>query len=103
MKFELKKPCKECPFLALMPGWIGSHKSAMEFHDAVMNDVRFSCHLTHDKTEHHCVGYALYMNAVFKLSKDPEMLEFQNSIEEYDSEKLLNSFDGSVLVQFHGK
>lgn len=113
MNFGLKKPCKECPYMARVKGWIGSHESPMEFHDLVKHDVRMACHMTVNQCDdnsvkevkHHCAGYALYMNAMCKMSTDPEMAELQNEVRQHVSDdikkELLFSFDGSKLIEFH--
>lgn len=108
MKFNLRKPCKQCPYLAQVEGWIGGHDTAQDFHDAVQADVRFPCHKTTEAyqekptQEQHCAGYAMYMNAICKRSHDLEMMKLQDQVEG-DNKLLLDSFDGSKLVEFHGR
>lgn len=99
MKYQLKKPCPECPYARQMAGWIGSHETAKEFHDIAKEDEPFPCHMILSQA---CAGNALYMNRLCKLSRDPEKAEFQKGLEEPEVD-ILFSFDGSQLVKFHGK
>ncbi len=109
MKYGLNKPCRECPFLAKVRGWIGGHASALDFHELVHADARMPCHMTsnmeheevQDGKEHHCAGYAMYMNAMCKKSRDPQMAAFQDKVRHLPKDDLLFSFDGSKIVEFH--
>lgn len=109
MQYGLSKPCRECPFLAQMKGWIGGHENAIEFHELVRADVRMPCHMTSngeneevkDKKQHHCAGYAMYMNAMCKKSRDHAMANFQDQMRKQPKDNLLFSFDGSKIVQYH--
>ncbi|MDO4897599.1 MAG: DUF6283 family protein [Moraxella sp.] len=50
MKFELKRPCKDCPFRNDKPhqqGWLGE-KRAMEIYENLLDGGCFPCHKTHD-------------------------------------------------------
>lgn len=100
MKFDLKQTCPECPYAAKTKGWIGNHESAKDFHDLVKQDTDFPCHMSQKQ---HCVGNALYMNKMCKVSRNPDKAEFQKKLKENNTEQVLFSFDGSALVNFHGK
>lgn len=106
MNYDLNENCAECPYLPLTSGWIGSHDSAKEFHDIVCADKRFPCHMTNDDLDSnpsHCVGYALYMNKMCKVSRDPVMANFQNRIRMIEDSlpKPIFSRDGKALIKFH--
>jgi hypothetical protein len=109
MEFNKTKPCRECPFLAQMAGWIGGHSTAKDFHELVQLDIRMPCHMTTEDflekpvKEQHCAGYAMYMNKMCKSSRDPDTRELQNKVRGKEAENLLFSFDGSKLLEFHGK
>jgi len=109
MKATLKNPCKECPYLAKTKGWLGGHETAMDFHDFANNDTRMACHKTiaedgNTEKANQCAGQILYMNAIFKRSKHPDTVSAQNRLADYvDKDELLNSLDGSKIVEFHGK
>lgn len=51
MKFDLRKPCVDCPFRKdALPGWLGAERS-QEIADALLTeDKTFACHKT---VEHH--------------------------------------------------
>lgn len=99
MRYDLKKPCPECPYTPKMRGWIGSHDSAMEFHEVVQQDAPFSCHMSPEQC---CAGNALYMNRLCKVSRDPDKAQFQKKLKD-SLEPVVFSFDGQALVDFHGK
>ena len=47
MKFNLKKPCKNCPFRKdSTKGWLGFQRSKEIVDDVLDNDKTFSCHKT---------------------------------------------------------
>lgn len=64
MKFDLKKPCKDCPFRSdreLNHGWLGKNR-AIEIAKS-LDDYAFPCHKTtqqgvkiYNKKEQHCFG-----------------------------------------------
>jgi len=95
--------------MAKVRGWIGGHETAQDFHELVRADVRMACHMTANGTateapddkQHHCAGYALYMNKMCKRSKDPEMGEFQTRMRSVSDEGLLFSWDGSTIADYH--
>lgn len=109
MKFGLSKPCRECPFFARVRGWIGSHDNAIEFHEIARADQAMACHMTvngesddaPDNKQHQCAGQALYMNAMCKMSRNPEMAAFQKRMRGTPTDGLLFSFDGAKIVEFH--
>jgi hypothetical protein len=78
-----------------MPGWIGAHDHPQEFHDAVLQDIPFSCHMSAiarkespldscmpNSKSQHCVGYMLYMNRMIKSSRRPEVSQRQRELKE---------------------
>lgn len=105
IQYNLKQPCKECPYTGTTPGWIGPYDSAQVFHDFVKHDVPMPCHMTQDaKVPNHCAGYAIYMNKMCKRSHDRDMRDYQDRIRMIeDLPEVKFSFDGSALVECHGK
>jgi hypothetical protein len=100
LNYDLKKTCKECPYVEKMKGWIGEHESAKEFHDIAKYDVGFPCHMHKAQS---CVGNALYMNQLKALSRDHDKSNFQKKLEEENEEKVIFSWDGQALVDYHGR
>lgn len=50
MKFELKRPCKDCPFRNDKPhhkGWLGKER-ATAIYQNLLDGGNFPCHKTHD-------------------------------------------------------
>jgi len=92
MKHDLTKPCKECPYVGNMPGWIGAHQDPQEFVDLAKSDSRFPCHQTIDYEDpawsvkvasgdvQQCVGQLAFMNRDFKLSRTREVAQHQDLI-----------------------
>lgn len=100
LKYQLKKTCAECPYTAKTKGWIGPHNSAKEFHDIAVVDQPHPCHI-HKRQS--CVGNAIYMNKLCKMSIDTDKVAMQRRLREENKEEVLFSWDGQALVNFHGK
>lgn len=100
LRYQLKKTCTECPYTGKTKGWLGHHESAKEFHDIAKVDQPFPCHMS---TQQSCVGNAVYMNRLCKLSHDPDKAAFQDRLRTENTEDVLFSWDGEALVNFHGK
>lgn len=93
MQFNLRKPCKECPYTPKVPGWLGSHDASRDFHDMSMADVPHPCHLTvngnasptdgmeiENAVEQMCAGQAMYMNKRCKSSRNPDVAAYQKTL-----------------------
>ena len=100
LRYQLKKTCTECPYAGKTKGWIGHHKSAQEFHDIAKTDHPFPCHMS---TGQSCVGNAVYMNRMCKMSHDTDKAAFQERLRKENTEEVLFSWTGEALVDFHGK
>lgn len=98
LRYQLRKPCSECPYTAKTKGWIGHHQSALEFHDIAKNDIPMPCHMS---TGQSCAGNAIYMNRLCKLSHDPDKAEMQNKLKD-STDSVLFSWNGQVLIDYHG-
>lgn len=72
MKFNLKKPCIECPFRkASTRGWLGG-ETVKDTYDQVMGEGPFACHMTRHKRARdmsRCRGSLLFMKKSCKLPK----------------------------------
>lgn len=114
MRYDLKKPCNECPYVGKIPGWIGAHDTAQDFVDVVLADAPFPCHCTvrHDSDApsvtaqmeqkgnklQHCAGYALFMSQMCKSSRRPELFRMQQRLREECDVKVLSRFE---IVEHH--
>lgn len=121
MKFDLKKPCKDCPFRNDKPqnkGWLGEER-AKEIYQTLMNDGLFPCHKTHDysrsnddgKFEHQdshqfCAG-ALIMLENENTTFNSFPLRMAVSLEMLDRDRLDKNSpcfkNGQEFIDFHTK
>ena len=101
MKFNLKKPCNNCPFTRKSTeGWLGEDR-ASEFADAIYSlDSTFSCHKTlsiddeGDTHEHkdsqHCAGAMILLE---KMGKPNQMMRISERLGLYNHKELDMSSD----------
>lgn len=89
MKFDLKKPCKDCPFI---PGSCTnttlSKRRITSIVTDIENDMSFSCHKTTDKpsSQHqHCAGAMIFLE---RENKPNQMMRFAERLGFYDHTKL---------------
>lgn len=85
MKFDLIKPCKECPFRTDRPGYLRPQR-VDEITDALMAGETFQCHKTIDKGEpQHCAGATIFLEA----NEAPnQMMRIAERLGLYDHTKL---------------
>lgn len=73
MKFNLKKPCKDCPFRKdSLKGWLGKER-ASEVANYANNDKTFPCHKTtrgKESSEQQCAGALLLSKKQGKLNNN---------------------------------
>lgn len=93
MKFDLKTPCKSCPFKTRTIPYITTER-AEEISVAVMNDNTFTCHKTLDLPENkhqHCAGTMLFLE---KQNRPNQMMRIAERFGDYKHKEL----DTSVSV-----
>lgn len=66
MKFNLKKPCSNCPFRKdCMKGWLGKERTE-DIVNTILNDGTFACHKTtevkDEKEYSHCAGALILLD-----------------------------------------
>lgn len=117
MKFNLKKPCKDCPFRSdrqLNHGWLGKRR-AEEIAES-LEDNAFPCHKTityddedqavySDKTQH-CYGALVVLNNEDyflnnKITRMALMFGFMNPDTEYKSDLIVS--DRTQFIQMHSE
>lgn len=85
MKFNLKKPCKDCPFRndkEHQKGWLGGDRAA-EIYDALVSGDVFPCHKTHDYSENdggefaHQTDHQFCAGALIMLEKTGDAMRSQ--------------------------
>lgn len=94
MKFNLKTPCKECPFTkGSLPGWLGG-ETLQDTYDQVMHEGPFACHMTRhkkDKDMSRCFGSLMFMRKGCKSPKyDIQLKGAVNKIEMKGTENILS-------------
>lgn len=99
MKFDLKTPCKDCPFikdsstnLTLSEGRI----------DGIVEDIRngmsFTCHKTLDKPDNeqqHCGGAMIFLE---RENRPNQMMRIAERIRIYDYKKL--DMDANIIDDY---
>lgn len=95
MKFDLKKPCSNCPFRSDDKGVRISETRAQEIADGItIKQGTFSCHKTtndkdgdiaDDKDVQHCAGAMIMLE---KMEKPNQMMRLEERFGGYDRHKL---------------
>lgn len=89
MKFNLRKPCKDCPFI---PG--SSTNTTLDegrlddIVEDLRNDYSFTCHKTldlPDREQQHCAGALIFLE---KENNPNQMMRWMERIGHYDRHKL---------------
>lgn len=94
MKFELKRPCKHCPFRSDRDPFL-QYERAAEIRDTLLSDGTFSCHETNEFTEdgdaletresQHCAGALI---ALEHMEKPNQLMRTAERLGFYDRSKL---------------
>lgn len=87
MDFDLKTPCKNCPFRTDIAPYITKER-AEEIDLAISEqDATFSCHkhLPRDgKKEQHCAGALLYLESQGEYGNPNQLMRISERIGQYD-------------------
>lgn len=63
MRFDITKPCAQCPFRNDRPGFLRPER-VEEITDAILGGQTFQCHKTINKgKEQHCAGATIFLEA----------------------------------------
>lgn len=94
MKFDLTKPCKECPFRTDRPGYLRADR-VEEITDALLGGQTFQCHKTirAGVEDQHCAGALVFLEA---NERPNQMMRIMERLGAYDRNKL--DMDGPVFV-----
>lgn len=97
MKFDMVRPCTNCPFRTdCLEGWLGGNR-AEEIADGItVGDQTFACHETtqHDdedgahiptREEQHCAGAMILLE---KLEQPNQLMRISERLHGYDMRKL---------------
>ena len=89
MKYNLKKPCSNCPFRTDKPeqeGWLGYERAEEIVDGLTRQQGTFTCHKTSGKiNEEHCAGALIMLE---KMEKPNQMMRISERIGMYDRTKL---------------
>lgn len=93
MKFNMTKPCKDCPFI------VGSSTNTTlaegrldEIVEDIRNDMSFTCHKTLDKPsseQEHCAGALIFLE---RENRPNQMMRIAERFRLYDRRKLNMDF-----------
>lgn len=94
MKFELKQPCKDCPFLKGSCTNLTLSEGRIE---GIVHDIRagasFTCHKTlelHSSEQQHCAGALVFLE---KEERPNQIMRIAERIGLYDHRKLKMDVD----------
>lgn len=92
MRFNLTKPCSNCPFLKIdkTKGWLRENRIIQITEDILYNNKTFTCHKTLSKPEReqsHCYG-ALVM--IDNYEADNNMLRIAGRLGLYDGQPAID-------------
>lgn len=89
MKFDLHRPCANCPFRHDVPGYLTPAR-AHEIATALLNDATFTCHKTIESTDdgtvetpqsQHCAGALIFLE---RQDRPNQMMRWMERIGCYD-------------------
>lgn len=89
MHFDLKRPCKDCPFLR-GKSYLHPERAREIANYAIRDDLTFTCHKTIGRKEQHCAG-ALLMSE--KHDRRNSMHQIAHRLGLYDPSGLDHSAD----------
>lgn len=94
MKFDLKKPCKDCPFLCGSSTNRTLPVSRMEeIKEGLLNDQSFTCHKTLDlptNKQQHCAGAMIFLE---KHQRPNQMMRIAERLRLYNHQELDHDVD----------
>lgn len=98
MEFNLRRPCKNCPFRTdCTPEWLGRARASEIVNSITVEDQRFSCHVTNEFGENddgetvpirepeHCAGAAILLE---KIEQPNQWMRIAERLGGYDHSKL---------------
>lgn len=98
MNFNLKKPCKECPFSTkCKKGWLGEDRAIDIIHAITDQQGTFTCHKTDrdpTKKAEHCAGALILLE---KEDRPNQMMRISERLGSYNRHELdmdSNVFNG---------
>lgn len=112
VKFDLRRPCADCPFRHDIPGYLTAGR-AKEIATALLGDATFTCHKTNEFTNEgtvetpnsqHCAGALIFLE---RQDRPNQMMRWMERLGGYDYRLLDSSapvFDSAeAFVLHHGR
>ena len=93
MKYDLKRPCADCPFRSDIRAYLHPDRAREIGEGLLYHNYSFSCHKTttsvgkdnHDKNAQHCAGALIFCE---KNERPHQMMRIAERIGMYDYKKL---------------
>jgi hypothetical protein len=94
MKFDLIRPCKDCPFRSDIPGFLTKARVREIIDGITRGQATFTCHKTNEfddsgtvetKDSQHCAGALIFLE---RLDQPNQMMRWMERIGVYDRSKL---------------
>ena len=110
MKFNLTRPCANCPFLAKPQhqGWLGEERAQDIIEGIVDGQGTFICHKTdqrmqRNQEEQHCAGALIMLE---RMDRPNQMMRIAGRINQYDPSRLHMDTpnvvqDGDEFIELH--
>lgn len=105
MKFDLIRPCANCPFRTDHPGYLRAER-AEEIADALLSGATFTCHKTNEfgeegtietSSSQHCAGALIFLES---QDRPNQLMRIAERIGCYDRTKL--DMDAPVFTDADG-
>jgi len=95
MKFDLKKPCKDCPFIKGSSTNTTLEEGRLRgiVEDIQDNDMSFTCHKTlgydgKEASEQHCAGAMIYLERIGQYGKPNQVMRLAERLGMYKRDEL---------------
>ena len=94
MKFDLTRPCKDCPFRSDIPGYLTKARAREIIEAITRQQATFTCHKTNKfedgetietRDSQHCAGALIFLE---RLDRPNQMMRWMERIGVYDRTKL---------------
>lgn len=111
MKFDLKRPCKDCPFVQ----GSSTNKTLAEgrieeiVHSIVEEDAHFQCHKTLDfysdkkVPAQHCAGATIFLERIGEHGKPNQFMRIAERLGIYDRSKIQMDFEPLIKSEDYCK
>lgn len=94
MKFDLVRPCKDCPFRSDIPGYLSAARVREIIDGITRRQGTFSCHKTNEfngsetvetRDSQHCAGALIFLE---RLNRPNQLMRIAERLGAYDRSKL---------------